>query len=480
MSSIGDKIRDMNAFAVRPHTKLAAALIAAGVVSAASVVSIPADRALPTISANVATTSVATDSLVGIGQGVEVLTALVGIHVDAVISLPFEATLAILAAARHPELSANVLSFLVQRFVNPAVGDPIHAYPWDTRLAVARLADLLPYPLGPSASDSGLLLYGSQVFADTFNSVLGRLPDPLPGYDAVQDVMHNTVLGGAVVAGHLLARAPMNVAWNIVNYLGYLPANIAATFESAIQSPGQIPGLISNLVYGLLSPDPAIGLFGKLLNNIVDPFTWLPAPFGYTSPAMTGWAYQIRDIIAGVVNAFLSLLPAPVTPSALPPGSGPELGPRGGLSAGKGPVTSETAVLAEAQQSGNPSGTTFLTAGTSQVQVLDIPATEDVADQPDEAEPTTVDAVQGESDEGDSGTAESAAVDSDKNEPGDNGPSENEPVENGPVDNGPDKTDPVENGPDKNEPDKADPDKAETSKNETSKNETSKNEASTS
>ena len=478
MSSIDDKIRDMNAFAVRPHTKLAAALIAAGVISAGSVVSMPADRVLPTISADVANTSGATDFLVGVGQGVEVLTALVGIHVDATISLPFEATLAILAAQQHPELSANVLSFLVQRFVNPAVGDPIHAYPWDTRLAVARLADLLPYPLGPSASDSGLLLYGSQVFADVFDSVLGRLPDPIPGYRAVQDVMNNTVLGGAVVAGHLLARAPMNMTWNVVNYLGYLPAYIVATFESAVQSPGQIPGLLSNLVYGLLSPGPEIGLFGKLLNNVVDPFTWLPAPFGYTSDAQVGWAYQIRDFIAGVMNAFLSLLPAPVTPSALPPGTGPQLGPRGGLSAGKGAEVPEAGV-AEVDPSGNPSDTTFLTNQTSQVQVLDIPTAADVADvaevdadaprggaeQPDEAEPTTVDPEQDESDEGDSDTAESVAVDSDKNEP-----AASEPHKNEPADNQPGKTEPSKNETSKNE----------TSKNETSKNETSKNEASTS
>jgi hypothetical protein len=446
MSSIDDKIRGMSAF-VRPHTRLAAALVAAGVASAASVVSIPADRELPTISADVAYTSAVTDVLVGIGQGVEVLTALVGIHVDAVISLPFEATLAIMAAAQHPELSGNVLSFLVQRFVNPAVGDPVHAYPWDTRLAVARLADLLPYPLGPSASGGGLLLLGSQAFADVFNSVLGRLADPIPGFNAVQDVMNNSVLGGAVVAGHLLARAPMNMAWNSVNYLGYLPANLEATLESAIQRPDQIPGLVSNLVYGLLSPDAEIGLFGKLLNNAVDPFTWLPAPIGYSSAAMAGLAYQIRDIVAGVVNGILSLLPAPVAPSALPSGAGAELGPRGGLSAGKGAAAPDEAVSADVEPNGNPSDTTFLKAQTSKIAVLHIPATDDVADVDadtspagaaprDELEPETVvsdivdsdvddsDIVDSETDEADTVDAETApdqaetdTVDSDNNEP---------------------------------------------------------------
>jgi hypothetical protein len=318
----------MNAL-VRPHTKLAAALVAAGVVSAASVVSMPAHRGLPTISANIAYTSAVTDTLGDVGQGVEVLSSLVGIHVDATISLPFEATLAVLAAAQHPELSANVLSYLVQRFVNPTVGDPIHAYPFDTELTVARLADLLPYPLGPSATEPGLILDGGKIFGDVFNSVLGQLADPLPGFEAVNAVMDDTVLGGAIVAGHLAARAPMNMAWNSANYLGYLPANLEASLESAIQRPDEIPGLVSKLVHGLLSPDAQVGLFGKLLDNAVDPFTWLPAPIGYSSDAMVGLANQTRDAIAGVMSGVLTALPAPVTPSALPSGAGAELGPRG-------------------------------------------------------------------------------------------------------------------------------------------------------
>jgi hypothetical protein len=64
----------------------------------------------------------------------------------------------------------------------------------------------------------------------------------------------------------------MNMAWNSANYLGNLPANIEAAFESAIHTPDQFPGLISNLFHGLLSPDATVGLLGKLLNNAVDPF----------------------------------------------------------------------------------------------------------------------------------------------------------------------------------------------------------------
>jgi len=306
----------LTSVSARPHTRFVAALVAAGVVSAATVVRMPEP---PAISADVANASVITDALYGLGLGVGVLSSTVGIHVDATISLPFEATLAVLAAAEHPELGPNVLSYLVQRFVNPAVGGPIDAYPWEFRQTIAVLAGLLPYPLGPSASEQGFILAASQAVADAFNGVLGQLPDPLPGLAAVNDVRHDTVLGRTVFAGQLAARAPLYAVWNTVNYLGMLPANLVAAFESALQSPNQIPGLISYLVHGLLSPDPEVGLLGKLLDNVVDPFTWLPGPIGHASGTAVGLANQIRNVIAGVLNGLLSFLPPPVRPSALPP-----------------------------------------------------------------------------------------------------------------------------------------------------------------
>jgi hypothetical protein len=298
---------------VRPQTQFAAALIAAGVVSAAAVVGMPQH---PALSIDVANASAVTDTLYGLGDGVGFLSSMVGIHVDATVSLPFEATLALLAAAQHPELTPNVLSYLVQRFVNPSVGDPIHAYPYDTEQAFAVLATLFPYPLGPSATQPGLVNEARLAFADVFNSVLGQLPDPLPGYDAVQDVMNDTVLGGTIEAGQQAVRAPLYMAWNTANYLGYLPANVEATVESAIATPNQIPGLASNLVYGLLVPDPKVGLVGQLLDNAVDPFTWLPKPIGQSADPDVGLANQTRKVIDAAANGLLSVLPKPVKPTA--------------------------------------------------------------------------------------------------------------------------------------------------------------------
>jgi hypothetical protein len=320
----------MTASAFSP-TRLAAAVLTVGVVAAtpmATDLSKP-----PTVTMDVAPASVVTDTLYGLGDSVGFLTSMVGVHADATISLPFEATLAGLAAAQDPAVAPNVLSYLVQRFVNPAVGDPIHAYPYDTEQAFAVLATLFPAPLGPSISEPGLINEARLAFAAAFDSVLGQLPDPFPGYDAVQAIMTNTALGGTIVAVQLTARAPLYMAWNIANYLGFLPANLEATLESAIQTPDQIPGLASNLVNGLLSPDAKVGLFGQLLDNALNPLTWLPAPIGQSAIPNTGLVNEIRTAIDGTTNAILSALPTPVQPSAaksppanLPSGATPAYG----------------------------------------------------------------------------------------------------------------------------------------------------------
>ena len=152
----------------RSKTAIATAVIAAGVVTATPVAA--AEHREPrSVTVDVVNASMTTDALRSFGTGVEVLSSLVEIHVDATISLPFEASLAVLAAARHPEIAPNVLSYLVQRFVNPAVGAPIYAYPWETEQTVALFATLLPHPLGPSATDPGLVLRAGKTFADVFD-----------------------------------------------------------------------------------------------------------------------------------------------------------------------------------------------------------------------------------------------------------------------------------------------------------------------
>src|SRR5882762_5963919 len=166
----------MNDVLVRPQTKFAAALLAAGVVSAASIVGVPEIRDLPTITADVANASVITDWLRNFGDAVQGVASGVALPFEGAIALPFDAAAAIAAAAQNPSLSPNVLSWLIQRYVNPSDGSGQFTYPSGIKFySIERLAGLLPYPLGLNVIDA------VNQIADAIGGALSGLPDPGPG-----------------------------------------------------------------------------------------------------------------------------------------------------------------------------------------------------------------------------------------------------------------------------------------------------------
>jgi hypothetical protein len=116
----------------------------------------------------------------------------------------------------------------------------------------------------------------------------------------------DTDIGQVVTAANYAATAPGWMLYSAAYYLGYLPADLEATFESAIQDPTQIPGLVSNLVYGLLLPSGS--LFGDLLFYASRPLTTLPGPIGQA-------AVDVVNSIADGVNNLLLQLPPPITPT---------------------------------------------------------------------------------------------------------------------------------------------------------------------
>jgi hypothetical protein len=299
----------MYATSVRPQTKFAAALVAAGVVSAASIVGVPENRSLAVLNIDVANASVITDALYGLGDAVNGVASGVALTFDGAFSLPFDAVTAIAIATQNPSLSPNLLSWLVQRYVNPSDAYPYYAYPWAIKVdSIEPLAGLLPFPLGPNGMDSGLIINAVNQIADAINNVLSGLPSSVPGVFAT-DAFWASDIGRTVVAANLAVVAPVWMLYNTAYYLGYLPADLEATFESAIQNPSEIPGLVSNLVYGLLSP--SYGLLGDLLGNVTAPFTTLPGPIGEL-------ATNIVAAISNGVDNLLSLLPAPISPTPFP------------------------------------------------------------------------------------------------------------------------------------------------------------------
>jgi hypothetical protein len=292
----------MNATSVRPQTKFAAAVVAAGVVSAASIVGLPEHRALPVISTDVANASVITDALYGLGDAVNGVASGLAWAFDGAFSLPFDAATVFAIATQAPSVSPSLLSWFLQRYVNPSDDYAYWSYPWAIKVdSIEPLAAMLPL-LGPS------IINGVNLIADAINSGLAGLPDPTSGAFAT-DAFWDSDIGRVVLAANFAVTTPVWMLYNTAYYLGYLPADLEATFESALRNPSQIPGLVSNLVYGLLSPTD--GLFGDLLGNVSLPFRTLPGPLGEL-------ADSIVAAISDSVEAVLSVLPAPIPPTPFP------------------------------------------------------------------------------------------------------------------------------------------------------------------
>ncbi|WP_457148588.1 hypothetical protein [Mycobacterium sp. URHB0021] len=302
----------MNAFSVRPRTKFAAALMAAGVVSAASLVGVAENRDLPVLDIDVASASVITDALYGLGDAINGVASGVALANDASSSLPFDALTAFTVAAQNASLGPTLLSWLVQRYANPSDNYPWYSYPKEIKnFSIEPLAALLPYPLGPNGVDSGSIINTVNQIADAINNALAGLPDPGLGELGALEFWA-TDIGRTVVAVNSAVIAPVWMLYSTTYYLGYLPADVEATFESALQNPNDIPGLVSNLAYGLLSPDiPDGGLFGDLLHYASQPFTTLPGPIGE----------QATNIVAAIsnnINNLLAQLPTPISPTPFP------------------------------------------------------------------------------------------------------------------------------------------------------------------
>lgn len=294
---------------VRPlPTKLAAAFVAAGVMSTGALIA--TDGApLPVISADVANASVITDALYRLGDVVAGGAYGYAIISDAGSSLTFDVTTAFTIAAQNPTLAPSLLSWLVNRYANPADSYPYWTYPWALKVdSVEVVAGALPFPLGPGDASQGAIIDAANAIANVINGFLGGvLPDPTAGVDAT-DAFWASDVGKTIVAANLTVTAPVWALYNTAYYLGYLPADLEATFESALQNPSEIPGLLSNLVYGLVSSD---GLVGDLIKTLSAPMRALPGPVGVLTTNL------VDSVNAGIDN-LLSVLPAPITPTPLP------------------------------------------------------------------------------------------------------------------------------------------------------------------
>jgi hypothetical protein len=290
-------------------------MVAAGMVSAASIVGVPEHQGIPVVTADVANASALTDFLYGIGDAVNSASYGLSLSLAAPIRLPFDALAAIAVATQAPEsVRPALLSWLVQKYVNPAPSPtPIPIPGFDNELftypeaflngAAIPLAELLPAWLGPR------IVYGLNQISAAINAAFDGAANPLIG-QAGADEFYASDIGRVVLAANQAIAAPAWALYDTAYYLGYLPADLEATFESAIRNPSDIPGLVSNLAWDLMS---SYGLVGSLLYTFTAPLMTLPGPIGELA---TNFYNTVTD---GLDNA-LSLLPdrVPLNPFPTP------------------------------------------------------------------------------------------------------------------------------------------------------------------
>ncbi|MGV0850833.1 hypothetical protein [Mycolicibacterium phlei] len=283
-------------------TRLAAAMVAAGVATAGVVVDAADDRAVPVVTTDVATASVITDWLVMGGNLVAGLSNGYRITSEARVSLPFDTAVAIVAGLQTPSLTPSLFSWLVQWYLNPSdnyMYGGTYARDFKTE-SLFLVLEALPEPL--AAPLIGWLNELANGFGDFLES---NLANPQPGAIAY-DAVYNTDLGKLLTAAKdYLLLSPRLVA-DVGLYLAYLPAWLEGTVEKTLADPEDLPGLLTFLAYRTLG---SAGFLGWVIRDLTAPLRALPGPIGEIATTFTNDVYD-------AINTYLSLLPPAVNPLA--------------------------------------------------------------------------------------------------------------------------------------------------------------------
>ena len=283
----------------RPYpARLTAAALAAGLAGAGlwgSPVAEPSGTGAPpvAVTANPVPAAVVTDLLGSFGSLVQGLSGATVTAADALLSFPFDAAQIALIGATQPALVPNLLSWLAQFYLNPALsGAPAQALRDDT----ARAAAQLPF-VGPVLAD---LITRT---ADEFGAALaGMLPAYYPALGPLAGLW-NSDLGRIIEAANLALTGPVRALGTTVAYLGHLPADLAAVTVAALADPALTPGLLSWLAWGLLGNSGPVAMATR---HLLSPVLALPGVGGVVSG-------HLQDLQQGVVR-MLEQLPTPIDP----------------------------------------------------------------------------------------------------------------------------------------------------------------------
>ncbi|MUL75472.1 hypothetical protein [Mycolicibacterium sp. CBMA 226] len=292
--------------AIRPRINTSASLLVAGAVAAAPIVMLPVHQAAPALSTvAVRPASAVTDALNLFGDLLDYGYNAVSAPIVAIDNLPVFGVATGVVALQQPGLAPSALSAFVQTFANPA-------YPGLARYVLLNLGGVsafLPAPLGPFGANPGSVSTDLLNTAATIGGLFNGLPDPTAGYAAIVSLLNAPGPISVLSAATQVIPSVLAATRFIVSWAAHLPATLEATAESAIRNPSQIPGLLSNLVTGVLGPT---GLLAQVALNLEQPFLILPAPIGgSTGPVVT----FVQNVVHSVSTFVGGLLPAPVTPT---------------------------------------------------------------------------------------------------------------------------------------------------------------------
>jgi hypothetical protein len=217
---------------------------------------------------------------------------------------------------QDPAALASLLSYTAQLYLNPVDSTTLTSYPWELKVdSLEPLARLLPAPL----SDNVIAAINN--IANSIGNALSALPDPSAAAHLLDDIRLTQTAGQALYAAQLTVGAPVDALARVASWLGYAPALVEATVESALQRPADIPGLVSNLIYNVLNPTN-YGLVAAIALPFVHAAFFAPAPIGsvsFINPGLIGNAYV--DFSRSLNDALAKYLPAPITPTPFPSGS---------------------------------------------------------------------------------------------------------------------------------------------------------------
>lgn len=285
-------------------TRLAAAAVAAGV-AVAGVPALVTGEAPPEVyrpaAADVLPASAITDLLYRISEDVSAIRSGFALPAEAAVGLAVDAFSSALIAAGNPALLPSLVSYLIQRAVNPG-GDAAYvvgSYPLLYRMLVLdRLVSEIP-GIGPA-----LVRLLAEVSNSVGDAIAAQLPDAYPAVLAMRDFVPSPrgLVLQAVRAGLLV---PVWIAGAALYRLSRLPADAEAAFEAALLNPADFPGLMSYLVRRLVGSN---GLLGDVISSVMEPIQTLPRPIG-------AWGSEARVAMLDRVNAVLdTVLPAEVEP----------------------------------------------------------------------------------------------------------------------------------------------------------------------